>query len=97
MGDLSYAPVQEGNCMANATAFLMELAHHRGVRVAIENSSGSNIFKYKPVAELRATLGMDTVTTNRCAFDTAARGKRLLKPFQLCCRLFSFSSGGLRM
>ena len=56
MGDLSYALVQEGSCMANATAFLMELAHHRGVRVALENPSGSKIFKYKPVAELCATL-----------------------------------------
>ena len=95
MGDLSYAPVQEGNCMANATAFLMELAHHRGVRVALENSSGSKIFKYKPVAELCATLGMHTVTTNRCAFDDAARGKRLLKPFQLLAAGCSVSRRGV--
>ena len=98
MGDLSYAPVKEGNCMANATAFLMELAHHRGVRVALENSSGSIIFKYKPVAELHATLGMHPVITKRCAFDTAARGRRLLNPFQLLAAGCSVSSsGGLRM
>ena len=95
MGDLSYAPVQEGNCMANATAFLMELAHHRGVRVALENSSGSKIFKYKPVAELCATLGMHTVTTHRCAFDDAARGRRLLKPFQLLAAGCSVSRRGV--
>jgi hypothetical protein len=95
MGDLSYAPVQEGNSMANATALLMELAHHRGVRVALENSSGSKIFKYKPMAELRATLDMHTVTTNRCAFDTAARGKRLLKPYQLFAAGCSVSRRGV--
>ena len=95
MGDLSYAPVQEGNCMANATAFLMELAHHRGVHVALENPAGSKIFKYKPVAELCATLGMHTVTTNRCAFDDAARGKRLLKPFKLLAAGWSVSRRGV--
>ena len=95
MGDLSYAPVQQGNCMANATAFLMGMAHHRGVCVALENPSGSKIFKYKPVAELCATLGMHTVTTNRCAFDNAARGKRLLKPVQLLAAGCSISRRGV--
>ena len=81
--------------MANATAFLMELAHRRGVRVALENPSGSTIFKYKPVAELHATLGMHTVITNRCAFDTAVRGRRLLKPFQCLAAGCSVSRRGV--
>ena len=83
IGDLTYAPVQVGNSMANATVFLMDLAHQRGVRVALENPTGSKIFKYKPLVELRANLGMHTVTTHRCAFDDAAKGKRMLKPYKV--------------
>ena len=70
--------------MANATVFLMDLAHQRGVRVALENpTSSSKMFKYKPVAELHADLSIHTVTTHRCAFDDAATGKRMLKPYKL--------------
>ena len=69
--------------MANATVFLMDLAHHRGVRVALENPTSSKIFKHKPLVELRANLGMHTVTTHRCAFDDAAKGKRMLKPYKV--------------
>ncbi len=81
VGNLSYGPVKEGNVMATRTAFLVRLASHRGVRAAIENPAHSKIFMY--LAKLGTDLGMHTVITYRCAFDDAAPGKRLLKPYEV--------------
>ena len=64
-GDEGYKPVQVGNLMATASAFLMVLAYMRGVHVAIENPPGSTIWKFSPMDEAIQICGCHSVVTPR--------------------------------
>ena len=84
-GDEGYKPVQVGNLLATASAFLMVLAHLRGVHVAIENPPGSTIWKFSPLTEALEICGSHSVVTPRCAWSIEAIGNRMQKYFRFCC------------
>jgi len=81
IGDLSRAPVQMGNRIANASAFLIMLANGRGAEAAMENPCQSTIFKFAPVAAVIRSLSMVRSVTHRCAFCAMPDGDRFLKAF----------------
>ena len=81
-GNKSYKPVQQGNIMARASAFLILLAAQRCVQAAVENPVGSCIFKFPPLQRVLAALCMVRAITYRCAFSTEPYGERMRKPFE---------------
>jgi len=81
-GNLLYEAVLAGNLMARIAAFLMLLAHARGVYASTENPSGSMFFNYRPVKEVFDALGVEYQTTDGCCFSTKQLGERYLKRFK---------------
>jgi hypothetical protein len=81
IGDMSRTPVQMGNRIANASAFLIMLANGRGAEAAMENPCQSTIFKFAPVAAVIRSLSMVRSVTHRCAFCAMPDGDRFLKAF----------------
>ena len=84
-GDETYKPVQVGNLLATASAFLMVLAHLRDVHVAIENPPGSTIWKFSPITEALHICHAHSVVTPHCAWSREAIGKRIKKYFRFSC------------
>jgi hypothetical protein len=84
-GEPSYEPVQQGNEMAKAAAFLMLVAIARNVHAYMENPAQSMMFRYLREAGI---LTFDefpflrTILTHRCYWDTAPFGKRYLKCYK---------------
>ena len=82
-GNAEYEPVKLGNLMAEACAFLIELAVHRGVEVGVENPPGSWIWKFLPFSQTVNSLCKHVCErTQRCGFDDKPKGKRLLKEYK---------------
>ena len=81
-GNEKYKPVQLGNIMAEATAFLVLLAYRRCCTAAVENPIQSVIFKYKPLQLVAEALQMVRTITYRCAFCDAPYGARMLKGYR---------------
>lgn len=81
MGDAAYAPVRDGNLMAEACIFLIKLAVSRGVQFAIENPRGSYIWLSHFLTGLQKDV--TTCCINRCAFDPEPQGKRIQKIYQV--------------
>ena len=80
-GDEGYKPVQLGNIMAEATAFLVLLAYRRCCTAAVENPIQSVIFRYGPLQQVAEALRMVRTITYRCAFSDAPYGDRMLKGY----------------
>ena len=81
-GDEGYKPVQLGNIMAEATAFLILLAYRRCCTAAMENPIRSVIFRYGPLQLVAEALRMVHTITYRCAFSDAPYGRRMLKGYR---------------
>ena len=69
--------------MAKVAAFMFTLAGVRGVQAVIENPAASTMFTFlrKP-AHLDLWTGLVTDTADRCAFDAAPFGQRMLKKYK---------------
>ncbi|CAJ1388599.1 unnamed protein product [Effrenium voratum] len=80
-GDETYGPVQAGNDMARAAAFLLAVAVARGRYVVLENPSGSCIFSYLKTW-LEVVPGAVKCIVHRCAYSNAPAGERWLKPYK---------------
>ena len=80
-GDEGYKPVQLGNIMAEATAFLILLAYRRCCTAAMENPIQSVIFRYGPLQIVVEALRMVRTITYRCAFSNAPYGDRMKKGY----------------
>ncbi len=82
-GDLHYEPVRIGNHLANVTAFLLEFAVARAVQAAMENPTGSYIWKYPPLVLSFSKAGLVWfVNTWRCAWDRSQRKPKLGKHYK---------------
>ena len=81
-GDEGYQPVQLGNLLATATAFLMTLAAVRHVEVVVENPPGSTIWKFPQLKRVLDVFVQRSVVTPRCAWSREAFGQRMLKYFK---------------
>ena len=86
-GDTSRAFVIDGNNMANGCAFLLRLAHSRGVQAVVENPPSSDIWKFPPMANTLAHLkGLaqenQSAIVARCGYSTEPYGKRFEKKFK---------------
>lgn len=84
-GDERYAPVQLGNLLATAAAFLMTVASLRGVEVVVENPPSSAIWKFPILKQVLDTFVQRSTTTPRCAWSTEPMGRRMLKRFKFAC------------
>lgn len=84
-GDLKYPPVQLGNLLATAAAFLMTVACMRGVEVVFENPPSSTIWKFPIVKQVLDSFVQRSTCTPRCAWSTEPWGKRMLKRFKFAC------------
>ena len=82
-GDLSYAPVVEGNAMVKITVFLILLAACRGIRAAMENPVNSAMFRYHLVTKVETALAMTSAIAYRCTYESAAYGRRYLKGYRM--------------
>jgi len=67
-GDETYAPVQLGNLLATAAAFLMTVACLRQVEV-VENTPGSTIWKFPELKQVLDTFVQHFMVTPRCAWS----------------------------
>ena len=84
-GDLNYPPVQLGNLLATAAAFLMTVACMRAVEVVFENPPCSTIWKFPIVKQVLDFFVLRSSCTPRCAWSTEPWGKRMLKRFKFAC------------
>ena len=84
-GDVRYAPVQLGNLLATAAAFLMTVACLRGVEVLLENPPCSTIWKFPILKQVLDTFVQRSMNTPRCAWSTEPMGQRMLKRFKFAC------------
>ena len=82
LGATTYAPVKEGNAMAEVACLMLALAAVRGVKAAIENPPGSWIWKLPFVERALSVLQVSWSVATRCAYDDAAPGKRFNKPYK---------------
>ena len=84
-GNLAYAPVRDGNRMAEMAAFLFAVAVLRGVHAVIENPPGSMIFGYEPAATVWETIWRTRfwAVLPHCRFSEKPFGSRFGKKFKL--------------
>ena len=80
-GNEGYGPVRAGNDMACEAAFLLAVAAARGLFVALENPSGSSMFRFlRPW--LRVVPGGLACIAHRCAYADEPAGHRWFKPYK---------------
>lgn len=82
-GDTTQWYVKEGNTIALATLFLLQVAKARRCEPIVENPPASALWKWPPFKLALRDLGMcHDVITYRCAFSREPFGKRYLKAFK---------------
>lgn len=81
-GDSSYPPVQLGNLLATAAAFLMTVACMRDVEVVFENPPSSFMWKFPIVKQVLDCFVQRSTCTPRCAWSKEPWGRRMLKRFK---------------
>lgn len=84
-GDSSYPPVQLGNLLATAAAFLMTVACMRGVEVVFENPPSSFMWNFPIVKQVLDCFVQRSTCTPRCAWSREPWGRRMLKRFKFAC------------
>ena len=82
-GDVTYAPVQEGNHFANCMVLFLLVSDARGLHAVCEQPKGSMLWNLPPVRLALDHLQLISTLTPRCAFDRKPFGQRFLKVFKL--------------
>ena len=77
MGDLDREFVRDGNNIATATAFLLLVAHMRGVRCVLENPPSSRIWRFPIVKEVLEFLPEFkwSAIVHRCGYSAVGFGQ----------------------
>lgn len=83
VGDVSYEAVAVGNLMANAAAFLFDVAVSRQVQVAMENPVSSLIYRYPPIVQVLKEVRAQFFITDSCPYSDKCYGHRFLKAFKI--------------